>query len=150
MTRRGLVRLALAAALALVVALVVAAVVAVRYGGETVETLRAALGLAETTAGPAEHVFELRIEEGAVADEMELIRVAQGDLVTLRWRADETLVLHLHGYDIEKEVRPGVVTEFVFTAYATGRFPVAVHGREGLDAAAHDEAPLVTLEVYPR
>ncbi len=35
--------------------------------------------------------------------------------------------LHLHGYDIEKRIEPGAVTEMTFTARATGRFPVEVH-----------------------
>ena len=38
------------------------------------------------------------------------------------------------------------MTELQFDAYATGRFPLEVHG---LDHSDH-EAPLLVLEVYPR
>jgi hypothetical protein len=96
---------------------------------------------------PAEQVFELRIEGGAVAEDMRTLRVTEDDRVRLRWTADAPTVIHLHGYDLEREVAPGQATEFQFEAYATGRFPVEVHG----DAAySHAEAPLVVLEVYPR
>lgn len=100
---------------------------------------------------PAESTFELNVAHGAVPAKMRHVRVKQGDHVRLLWTSDERIILHLHGYDIEKEVRPGKVTEFAFEAYATGRFPVAIHRTEGDSAGpAHDEEPLVYVEVYPR
>ena len=75
----------------------------------------------------AELTFELRLEQGQVPYNMRLIRVHEGDVVRLRCTADQLLVLHLHGYDIERTVTPGTVTELRFTARATGRFPVHVH-----------------------
>ncbi len=100
--------------------------------------------------GPAEKIFELAIEHGKVAEDMRVVRVMQGDTVRLRWTAGAPVVLHLHGYDIEKEVTPGEVTEFAFKAHATGRFPVNVHRPDEPAAAAHDEAHVVLVEVYPR
>jgi FtsP/CotA-like multicopper oxidase with cupredoxin domain len=93
--------------------------------------------------------FDLKVERGRVAENMRLIRVKQGDVVTLRWTSDQPLVLHLHGYDIEKRVAPGPATEMTFTAYATGRFPIHVHA-QGTGNRAHEEAPLVDVEVYPQ
>jgi len=97
----------------------------------------------------AQLTFDLKVERGGVAENMRLIRVEQGDAVTLRWTSDQPLVLHLHGYDIEKRVAPGPATEMTFTAYATGRFPIHVH-MQGAGGRAHEEAPLVNVEVYPR
>ena len=97
----------------------------------------------------AQLTFDVKIEHGRVAENMRLIRVKQGDVVTLRWTSDQPLVLHLHGYDIEKRVAPGPATEMTFTAYATGRFPIHVHAH-GAGDRAHEEAPLVDVEVYPR
>jgi hypothetical protein len=103
------------------------------------------------TGWAAELTFELRIENGRVPANMRLIRVKQGDVVRLRWSADRQLVLHLHGLDIERQVTPGAVSEMVFEARATGRFPVYVHAPgERSGGSAHDEAPLVRVEVYPR
>src|SRR5260370_33526150 len=82
---------------------------------------------------------------------MRLIRIKQGDVVTLRWTSDQPLAVHLHGYDLEQRLAAGSVTELAFTAFATGRFAVHVHTPgEGAAARAHDDAPLVTAEVYPR
>ncbi|HLF23853.1 MAG TPA: hypothetical protein VI565_08005 [Burkholderiales bacterium] len=90
----------------------------------------------------------MRIERGNVQPNMRRIRVNQGDAVTLRWTADRTTILHLHGYDIEKTVEPGAVAEMSFTARASGRFAVSVHVPTA-GGHAHDP-PLTHIEVYPR
>ena len=97
-----------------------------------------------------EVVFDLKIEKGKVAQNMRLIRVKQGDAVKLRWTTDRPIVLHLHGYDIEKKVEPGAVTEMAFEARATGRFPVEEHKPNAKGGHSHGEAPLVRIEVRPR
>jgi hypothetical protein len=98
----------------------------------------------------AEVTFDLKIEKGKVAQNMRLIRVKQGDAVRLRWTSDRLIVLHLHGYDIEKKVEPGAVVEMVFQARATGRFPVEEHSPNAKGGHSHGEAPLVRIEVRPR
>src|SRR5919108_2268220 len=82
---------------------------------------------AAVSVSAAELSFDLKVARGRVADNMRLIRVKQGDVVKLRWTSDQPLVVHLHGYDIEKRIAPGGVTEMTFNAYATGRFAVHVH-----------------------
>jgi len=52
-----------------------------------------------------------------------------------------TVFPHLHGYDIEKAVKPGGVAEFSFEAYATDRFPINVHG--GQQAGGRGGAPRI-------
>jgi hypothetical protein len=99
--------------------------------------------------GAAELTFDIRIEHGRIPDAMRLMRVYEGDVVTLRWTSDRPLILHLHGYDIEKRITPDSATELGFTAYATGRFPIEIH-RQGTGGAATEDAPLATIEVYPR
>ena len=113
----------------------------------------AALGMIATAGAcgaQAENLtFVLRIVDGRVPADMRLIRVSQGDVVTLRISADRRTVLHLHGYDIEKTVDAGAVSELSFTARATGRFPIEPHIAQGSGGHTHGEA-LVTIEVYPR
>ena len=102
-------------------------------------------------AQAAELTFILRIENGRVPDNMRLVRVKQGDVVKLRWSVDQPVILHLHGYDIERRVEPGTVGAITFTAHATGRFPVNAHTtRARAGSHAHEEAPLVYIDVYPR
>ena len=100
-------------------------------------------------ARAAELTFDLHIERGSVPANMRLVRVAQGDMVKLRWTADRATMLHLHGYDIEVTVNPGAVAEMSFTARATGRFPVSVHTPQAGGGHAH-EPPLLHVEVRPR
>jgi hypothetical protein len=108
------------------------------------------LSSALTVAADAAAVtYALTIANGRVADNMRLIRVKQNDVVKLEWRTDKPLTVHLHGYDIEQELKPGTVTDMTFTARATGRFTVEPHiGRTPSGGHAHGDV-LVTIEVYP-
>src|SRR5262245_16518981 len=117
----------------------------------------AALALLLLAAGPrqlgaqgSEAVFDLKIEKGKVPQNVRLIRVKQGDAVRLRWTTDRTIVLHLHGYDIEMKVEPGAVTEMAFEARATGRFSIEEHKPNAKGGHSHGEATLVRIEVRPR
>ena len=110
-----------------------------------------AVALAGVTslARAAPLTFEFNVVNGAVPADMRVVRVKEGDVVTLRFRSDKPLVLHLHGYEIEIKVSPGSVGTMAFTARLTGRFPVHVHGVGG-GAHANEESVLVEVEVYPR
>ena len=99
--------------------------------------------------GP-EATFDLRIEQGKVAQNLRLLRVKQGDTVRLRWTTDRPIIVHLHGYDIEAKVVPGAVSEMVFHARAAGRFPVEEHRPNAKGGHSYGEAPLVRIEVRPR
>ena len=92
---------------------------------------------------PSRKEFELAFRGGALPADRQVIRVRQGDDVILRWSTDEPLEVHLHGYDIEKDLKPGTVTTMWFVAAATGRFPITRH-RHG------EEATLGYVEVHPR
>jgi len=79
-----------------------------------------------------------------------VVRVAQGAVVALRWTTDETVQLHLHGYDIEIMVNPGEPVLTTFKADATGRFPVTAHGfGNHAHQGEKSEASLLYLEVHP-
>ena len=83
------------------------------------------------------------IKDGKVADNQGVIKMAQGDNVTLHFSSDEPHHLHIHGYDIEVEVGPGSHAMVDFNATVTGRFPVEIHG------SSYHQA-LFYLEVYPK
>jgi hypothetical protein len=70
--------------------------------------------------------------------------------VKLRWTSDRPIILHLHGYDIENKVEPGIVSEMAFVARATGRFSVEEHKSDAKGGHSHGEAALVRIEVLPR
>jgi len=96
--------------------------------------------------GPRQ-VIEARIEKRKVVAPTGAIRVTEGDVVELRWTSDEAVELHLHGYDVELQVRPGEPATMVIEAHATGRFPITSHG---WGAGGHGHDALTYLEVYPR
>ena len=108
-----------------------------------------AFGLGSICAQADEISFDLRIVNGRVQQDLRRIRVKQGDGVKLRWTSDRATVLHLHGYDVEMKVEPGIVAQMSFTARATGKFPVSVHRPKAGGGHTHDP-PLVQIEVQPR
>jgi hypothetical protein len=104
--------------------------------------------VADVTA--AELTFVLQIAKGHVPPDMRLIRVNQGDVVRLKWSSDHSVIVHLHGYDIEKVIEPGRVTELIFTAGVAGRFPLNLHSATQQSRDHGHEETLVFIEVYPR
>jgi mono/diheme cytochrome c family protein len=102
-------------------------------------------------------VFNIEIKNRKISGNSNVIRVKQGDRVTFKWTTDEPFTLHLHGYDIEKELKPGEVTTFSFKAHATGRFPITSHGfhhptlgeRKPTHPDQEEEIILLYLEVLP-
>jgi hypothetical protein len=59
-----------------------------------------------------------------------IIRVKQNDRVTLKIETMQNGIMHLHGYDIENEVKKGKLGNFHFDANATGRFKITFHAKE--------------------
>lgn len=90
-------------------------------------------------------VIERTIRAGTLPRDQQVIRVRQGDDVTIRWSADQALTLHLHGYNIEIKVAPGAPGTMRVHARAAGRFPIEVHAEKG-----GRETTLAYLEVHPR
>lgn len=74
----------------------------------------------------------------------ETVKVKQGDMVTLQIQVEESGEFHLHGYDIEKEIEAGEITDFFFVADATGRFRITFHhsgegeGEHGAEGAQQE------------
>ena len=52
----------------------------------------------------ARREFDVDIRAGALPADKQLIRAGQGDEIVLRWSTDEPITVHLHGYDIEKDL----------------------------------------------
>jgi hypothetical protein len=103
------------------------------------------LVMAIGSAHADERVFELAIHSDAPSAEPAVLTARQNDQVVVRLSSDKPLRVHLHGYDIEKDVVPNVVTPLRFTATATGRFPIEIHSK-----GPAKQRPLAYLEVQPR
>lgn len=70
------------------------------------------------------------------------IRVTEGETIQIDWTTDETVGLHLHGYDIEVTAEPGRTVPMLIQAHTAGRFPVTAH--------SFDHGTMIYLEVHPR
>jgi hypothetical protein len=106
----------------------------------TAALLAAAIGRAHAE----DRVFELEIH-GERPTAPQVLAVRQNDQVVVRVSSDKPVQVHLHGYDIESDVVPNVVTSLRFAATATGRFPIEIHSGKPLR-----QRPFAYLEVRPR
>ena len=79
---------------------------------------------------PAAPVTRIRIQGGQVAGGPADIKVTKGDTVRIVVSADAPDDIHLHGYDIEKPVKPGRPARFNFKANIEGIFEIESHVAE--------------------
>ena len=123
----------------------------------------AALVFAAACGGgdPEDLTFDVTIRDNDWNVEGGIIRVKQGDHVTINVGSDVPGGFHLHGYDLYNEVAPGEPMSFEFTADATGNFEIQFHkftvasNERAADADGHDdeaetELRLGSLQVFPR
>ena len=59
-----------------------------------------------------------------------VIRVKQNDKVSFNIKTMQNGIMHIHGYDIENEVKKGELGNLHFEANATGRFKITFHAKE--------------------
>ena len=98
-----------------------------------------------------QRIVSIKIIDGNVVGK-KTVRLTQGERVALHWITDKTLRIHLHGYDIEKVIKAGDDTVMYIEAYATGRFPITMHGDTQSHKHNHhgSEKTLIYLEVHPQ
>ena len=92
-------------------------------------------------------VIPVRIKKRKIVMPKNASRITENEKIVLRWSSDETVKLHLHGYNKELTVHAGKPATMLITGRATGRFPITSHswGRGG-----HGHHALTYLEVHPR
>jgi hypothetical protein len=117
-----------------------------RAVGIAATALAVCLFLALPGYGDSTKIVDIEIRNGKVVGKKS-VRVVKGDTVTLRWRSDQQLALHLHGYDVNATVSPAAPAEMRIRARATGRFPVEIHGQR--ESGGHGHKAIFYLEVYP-
>jgi FtsP/CotA-like multicopper oxidase with cupredoxin domain len=100
----------------------------------------------EAPAPPKPEVARIRIRGGEVVGGAPDIAVKNGDVVRIVVTSDVPDDIHLHGYDVEKQVGPGQPARFRVEADIEGSFEIESHVAED---AGRD--PLVArLNVEPR
>ena len=102
----------------------------------TTETTTAETTTAETmtTSAPEPRTITVVVEAGRPKGGIQRPTVDKGDKVVLVVRTDSGEAVHLHGYNIEKDVVPGKAVRMPFTANIAGRFEVELHPTDALIA----------------
>jgi hypothetical protein len=103
---------------------------------------------AGASAAPAQPVpadnarlVELKVQQGRLVLGPEVIKLTEGDKLTLRVTSDTDDEMHLHGYNLHLDLTAGQAGELTLTANRSGRFEYELH---------HAHRTLGALEVYPR
>jgi hypothetical protein len=78
-------------------------------------------------AGPTQ--IRITFRDGRVIGGLRRVRLERGDRAVLIVRADVTDHIHLHGYDIMRDVSPGRPARLPFHATVPGRFEVELEDR---------------------
>lgn len=97
-------------------------VIALVLGALVLAGLFIALRPDAQVAEPQDRTIEVTITGDSMTPKD--IAVNQGDTVTLRVTSDHEMELHIHGYDEEVELEPGVPTAETFEAETEGRFDI--------------------------
>ncbi|MGH2713265.1 MAG: hypothetical protein ACRDM7_05155 [Thermoleophilaceae bacterium] len=79
---------------------------------------------------PEPEVARIRIRGGSVVGGAQDIEVERGDTVRIVVASDAADEIHLHGYDITRNVAPGQPARFRFKANAEGAFEIESHVAE--------------------
>jgi hypothetical protein len=96
--------------------------------------------------------FSIVIRGRSVDGPHRTIRATQGAMLELAFATDETVELHLHGYDRHLSVRPGQEAVMRLDAKIAGRFPIEAHhfGGGAVGSPSRRHVVLLYLEVHPR
>ena len=87
-----------------------------------------------STAAPNATLVDITITGGQVAGGVKHVQVDSGKSVTIRVTSDVAEELHVHGYDLKRDLAPGEPAEVTFTADISGVFEVELE-HSGLQVA---------------
>jgi FtsP/CotA-like multicopper oxidase with cupredoxin domain len=113
-------------------------------GSDTSEATATTAGTTTTPAAAttqaAVTTASVQVKDGQPVGGVKTVTVKKGDRVHISVTVDAPQELHLHGYDIEKEAKPGTPSVFDFVATFDGIFDLESH---------LTDAKLVKLVVEP-
>ena len=89
------------------------------------------------------------IQEGKVTNHIGNIMVKKEENIRLIFSSDESVTVHLHGYDIEKQIKGDDPAVMEFLAKATGRFVITSHPSHDMHTDSSVHGTLVSLEIRP-
>jgi copper(I)-binding protein len=87
-------------------------------------TTTSSTGSTSTATTPEPAVQTVRVVNGQPAGGIKTISYTKGDQIRLKVQSDTADEIHVHGYDLKKDVTAGGSVEFDFKATIEGRFEV--------------------------
>jgi outer membrane murein-binding lipoprotein Lpp len=93
-----------------------------------------------TAAAPKPQTIAIVVDQGRPRGGIQRPKIDKGQEIVLVIRSDAGEEVHVHGYDIERELTPGKTLRIPITASIPGRFEVELH---------HPDVLLAVLEVQP-
>ena len=98
--------------------------------------------------------FDISLRDRRVEGSASTLRVKRGETVLLRFRTDEAVSLHVHGYDMRANPSAAAPDSIRFEARIAGRFPITAHefgavAGQNARPKSHREVTLLYLEVLP-
>jgi hypothetical protein len=93
---------------------------------EPMESMSPSASAGPTEAAAAGTTVTIALVKGKPEKLLDDVKLAKGDLVTIKVTSDAEHEIHIHGYDKKIEVKPGVVERVTFKADQTGSFLVEV------------------------
>jgi hypothetical protein len=91
-------------------------------------------------AAPKPQTIAIVVEQGRPRGGIQRPKIERGEKIVLVIRSDAGEEVHVHGYDVERELTPGKALRIPITATIPGRFEVELH---------HPDVLLAVLEVQP-
>ncbi|HEY7381242.1 MAG TPA: hypothetical protein VH572_08540 [Gaiella sp.] len=92
------------------------------------ETVPPATTVESEPAPPSVHTVAIVVEGGRPRGGIARPEVAVGERVRVRVRSDVADEVHVHGYDLSKDVPAGGTATIAFTADVPGRFEIELEG----------------------
>jgi len=93
-------------------------------GSTSTATPTSSTGSTSTATTPEPAVQTVRVVNGQPAGGIKTISYTKGDQIRLKVQSDTADEIHVHGYDLKKDVTAGGSVEFDFEATIEGRFEV--------------------------
>lgn len=105
------------AVLAGVIVVAIAALVIARGGNDNKTT-------------PSIPVHRITVKNAKPVGGIEQIKVNNGDQIRLVITSDTSDEIHIHGYDLHKDVKAGSTVRFAFKATSDGNYEIELEGRK--------------------
>lgn len=79
---------------------------------------------ASSSSAAADVIVDLEVKGGTVVGGVREVKIDVGRSVAIRVTSDVADELHVHGYDLKRDVSPGIESELIFVADIPGVFEV--------------------------